>query len=167
MLVHGCVHMYECAVSECCVCVYECAVCACVNICVCVCLRAPGSHTGGSEGAVNPKWLRRAISLGGSTIRAEGSPRALWVRAGMNQRQQPGRGESRLGQGRGLRKEVATASGSIRAKEHRWDFIAGTPAGRPSCCGISRFDQSWWPLLWREQGGEVWVGRGSVRLSGP
>ena len=149
------------------VCACVSAVCACVNARVCVCLRAPGSHTGGSEGAVSPKWLRRAISLGGSTILAEGSPRALWARAGVNQGQQPGGGGIQAGSGKGAPEGGCQASGSIRAKEHWRDFTAGTPAGRPSCCGLSRFDQSWWPLLRREQGGEVWVGRGSVRLSGP
>ena len=115
---------------------------------------------------MSPKWLRRAITLGGSTIRPEGSPRALWARTGGNQGQQPGGGGRQAGSGKGLRKEVATGLGSVRAKEHEQDFIAGALAGRPVRRGLSRFDQAWWPQLRREQGGEVW-GAGPGRLSGP
>lgn len=57
---------------------------------------------------------------------------------------------------------VATRSGSIRAEAHQRDFTEGTLARRPAGCSLSRFDQSWWPLLQREQGGEVWVGGAGV-----
>lgn len=91
---------------------------------------------------MSPKRLRRAITLGGSPIRAEGSPRALWARTGVNQGQQPGGGGHQAGSGKGLRKEVAKELGSVRAKEHEQDFIAGALAGRPARCGLSRFDQA-------------------------